>query len=154
MAKRRTLSFLLKLAFSAAALVVFFLASKVAFRDIGRTLAGVAWGWLAVAFSLLALGLVFSAYRWRILVRAQGDDAPLGFLVRSYLVGTFFNNFLPTRFGGDAVRIWDGSKHSRSTRTTAEDRTSERECFDPSQMRTTSPPKRVGRKLLKNVPTR
>ena len=114
MAKRRTLSFLLKLAFSAAALVVFFLASKVSFRDIGRTLAGVAWGWLAVAFSLLVLGLVLSAYRWRILVRAQGDDAPLGFLIKSYLVGTFFNNFLPTRFGGDVVRIWDGSKHSRS----------------------------------------
>jgi len=114
MATRRTLSFLLKLAFSAAALVVFFLVSKVSFRDIGRTLAGVSWGWLAVAFSLLGLGLVFSAYRWRILVRAQGDDAPIGFLIKSYLVGTFFNNFLPTRFGGDVVRIWDGSRHSRS----------------------------------------
>ncbi len=114
MAKRRTLSFLLKLAFSAAALVLFFLTSKVSFRDIGRTLAGVAWGWLAVAFSLHTLGLLFSAYRWRILIRAQGDDVPLSFLVKSYLVGTFFNNFLPTRFGGDVVRIWDGSKYSQS----------------------------------------
>jgi len=114
MGSRRTIRFLLKLAFSAAALVLFFLTSKVSFRDIGRTLAGVAWGWLAVAFSLHALGLLFSAYRWRILVRAQGDDVPLPFLVKSYLVGTFFNNFLPTRFGGDVVRIWDGSKYSQS----------------------------------------
>jgi uncharacterized protein (TIRG00374 family) len=114
MAKRRTLSFLLKLAFSAAALVLFFLTSKVSFRDIGRTLGGVSWGWLAVAFSLHTLGLLFSAYRWRILIRAQGDDVPLSVLVKSYLVGTFFNNFLPTRFGGDVVRIWDGSKYSQS----------------------------------------
>ena len=114
MAKRRTLSLLLKLAFSAATLVLFFFTSKVSFRDIGRTLGGVAWGWLAVAFSLHTLGLLFSAYRWRILIRAQGDDVPLSFLVKSYLVGTFFNNFLPTRFGGDVVRIWDGSKYSQS----------------------------------------
>ena len=114
MAKRRTLSLLLKLAFSAATLVLFFFTSKVSFRDIGRTLGGVAWGWLAVAFSLHTLGLLFSAYRWRILIRAQGDDVPLSFLVKSYLVGTFFNSFLPTRFGGDVVRIWDGSKYSQS----------------------------------------
>jgi len=114
MAKRKTLSFLLKAAFSLAALTLFFLTSKVSFGDIGRTLAGVAWAWLAVAFSLHALGLLFSAVRWRILVRAQGDDVPLLVLVKSYLVGTFFNNFLPTRFGGDVVRIWDGSKYSRS----------------------------------------
>jgi hypothetical protein len=29
-------------------------------------------------------------------------------------VGTFFNNFLPSRFGGDIVRIWDGSRYSHS----------------------------------------
>lgn len=114
MAKRRTLSFLLKAAFSLAALTLFFLTSKVSFGDIGRTLASVSWAWLAVAFSLHIFGLLFSAYRWRILIRAQGDDVPLFFLVKSYLVGTFFNNFLPTRFGGDVVRIWDGSKYSQS----------------------------------------
>jgi len=57
---------------------------------------------------------VISAVRWRILIQAQGDSVPLGYLVKSYLVGTFFNNFLPTRFGGDIVRIWDGSHYSRS----------------------------------------
>ena len=114
MPKNKTLSFLLKLAVSTALLVFFFLAKKISFAAIGRELAGAAWGWLAVAFALNAIGLLASAYRWRILARALGDDIPVGFLVRSYLVGTFFNNFLPTRFGGDVVRIWDGSKYSRS----------------------------------------
>ena len=29
-------------------------------------------------------------------------------------MGTFFNNILPTRFGGDIVRIWDGSRYAHS----------------------------------------
>ena len=112
MATKKTLSLLLKLAFSLAVLAFVF--SKTPLRDIGRSLGGAAWPWLLPAFSLFALGLLISAYRWQILAGAQGDAVPLGFLVRSYLVGVFFNNFLPTRFGGDIVRIWDGSKYSKS----------------------------------------
>ena len=76
--------------------------------------AAASWGWLAVAFSLHALGLLFSAYRWQILARAQGDHIPLGYLVKSYIVGRFFNTFLPTSVGGDVVRMWDGAKYSTS----------------------------------------
>ena len=114
MTKKKTLSFLLKLAVSAALLVAFFLIKKISFAAIGGELRGVSRGGLVLAFSLNAFGLLASAYRWRILARALGDDIPLAFLVRSYLVGTFFNNFLPTRFGGDVVRIWDSSKFHRS----------------------------------------
>ena len=114
MAKRKSVLFLLKLLFSAAVLAFFFLLTKTSLKDIGLKLRGVSWGWLALAFSLQGPGLLISAHRWRILARAQGDDVPLLFLVKSYLVGMFFNNFLPTRFGGDVVRIWDGSKYSKS----------------------------------------
>jgi len=114
MAKRRPLVLLLKLAFSVGVLAAFLLIKRTSFSGIGRILERASWGWLAVAFSLHTLGLLISAYRWQILARAQGDDVPLGFLAKSYLVGTFFNNFLPTRFGGDVVRIWDGSKYSKS----------------------------------------
>jgi hypothetical protein len=113
-AKRKSVLFLLKLLFSAAVLAFFFLLTKTSLKDIGLKLRGVSWGWLALAFSLQGPGLLISAHRWRILARAQGDDVPLLFLVKSYLVGMFFNNFLPTRFGGDVVRIWDGSKYSKS----------------------------------------
>jgi hypothetical protein len=112
-ATRRRLSFLLKLVFSAS-ILAFLLTSKVALADILAVLRTVRPGWIAVAFSLHAVGLLISAYRWQILARAQGDELPLGFLAKSYLVGQFFNIFLPTRFGGDVVRIWDGSRGSRS----------------------------------------
>ena len=109
MAKRKNLILAGKLIFSLAVLVFFLVVSKISFEEIGLKLKDVIWGWLALSFSLHALGLLISAYRWQILARAQGDRVPLMFLAKSYLVGTFFNNFLPTRFGGDIVRIWDGS---------------------------------------------
>jgi len=112
--RRRTLFFLLKLALGLFALAAVFLLSHAKFPEIGRTLRSAAWAWLLLAFSLHTLGLLFSAYRWQILARAQGDRIPLGYLVRSYIVGKFFNTFLPTSFGGDVVRIWDGSRYSTS----------------------------------------
>jgi uncharacterized protein (TIRG00374 family) len=114
MAKRKNLILAGKLLFSLAVLVFFLVVSKISFKEIGLKLKDVVWVWLALSFSLHALGLLISAYRWQILARAQGDRVPLMFLAKSYLVGTFFNNFLPTRFGGDIVRIWDGSRYSKS----------------------------------------
>ena len=111
---RRALSGLLKLAISLAGLAAVFFMSRAKLPEIGRTLAGASWGWLAAAFSLHALGLLFSAYRWQILAQAQGDRIPLGYLVKSYIVGRFFNTFLPTSVGGDVVRMGDGAKYSTS----------------------------------------
>ncbi len=111
---KRTLLNILKLALSLGGLAAVFLLSRAKLPEIGRTLASASRSWLAVAFSLHALGLLFSAYRWQILAKAQGDHIPLGYLVKSYIVSRFFNTFLPTSVGGDVVRMWDGAKYSTS----------------------------------------
>jgi uncharacterized protein (TIRG00374 family) len=114
MPKRKDLRILaLKLIFSLS-ILAFILIREVRIKDIPDVLVNIDLFWLALSFSLHALGLMISAYRWQILIRAQGDEVPLGFLAKSYLVGNFFNLFLPTRFGGDVVRIWDGSRYSHS----------------------------------------
>jgi len=95
-------------------ILAFILFKQTSFGEISQVLRAVDGRWLALAFSLHAFGLFASAFRWQILARAQGDEVPLGFLAKSYLVGQFFNNFLPTSFGGDIVRIWDGSRYSNS----------------------------------------
>ncbi|MDD8025314.1 MAG: lysylphosphatidylglycerol synthase transmembrane domain-containing protein [Acidobacteriota bacterium] len=110
--RRKTLSFLLKLVISAGLLA--YILSRADLAAIIRHLRGAAWPWLVVAFALNGVGLLIRAYRWRILALPQGDDMPVGFLFRSCLIGEFFNNFLPTSIGGDAYRIWDGSRLSRS----------------------------------------
>jgi len=114
MPKRNDLRILaLKLIFSFS-ILAFLLFREVRIKDIPQALENIDIFWLILSFSLHALGLLISAYRWQILIRAQGDEVPLGFLAKSYLVGNFFNLFLPTRFGGDVVRIWDGSRYSHS----------------------------------------
>lgn len=111
--KKKALTFGLKAIFSLS-ILIFLLTTQTSVKEVMDKLKGANLAWLFLSFSLHAFGLFASAFRWQILARAQGDDIPLGFLAKSYLVGTFFNNFLPTRFGGDVVRIWDGSRFSRS----------------------------------------
>jgi len=114
MAKKKDfLIFALKFIVSFA-LISYILIYKTSIKDVLKAISGVDLFWLIISFSLHSLGLLISAYRWQILIQAQGDSVPLGFLVKSYLVGSFFNNFLPTRIGGDVVRIWDSSRYSQS----------------------------------------
>ncbi len=110
--RRKTLSTLLKIAVSAGLLA--WILARQDLAAIVQHLRKAAWPWLAVAFALNGSGLLIRAYRWRILARPHGDDLPVGFLFRSCLIGEFFNNFLPTSVGGDAYRIWDGSRKSKS----------------------------------------
>jgi len=72
---------------------------------------------LALAMALYAGILAISTWRWRVLLQAQGFQAPLAHLSGSYLVATFFNNFLPSNIGGDVIRIRDSSRLTGSTTT-------------------------------------
>jgi uncharacterized protein (TIRG00374 family) len=65
------------------------------------------WRWLAAALALYFGMVLVSAWRWGVLLRAQDVVARTTTLVRSYLVATFFNNFLPSNIGGDVIRIRD-----------------------------------------------
>jgi hypothetical protein len=59
--------------------------------------------------------LALATWRWQLLLEALGCEAPLRRLTASYLVATFFNNFLPSNIGGDVVRVRDGSRLTGST---------------------------------------
>jgi uncharacterized protein (TIRG00374 family) len=48
--------------------------------------------------------LLLSSLRWRAFLRPLGIDLHIVHLIRLYLMGTFFNAFLPTGFGGDAYK--------------------------------------------------
>ena len=70
---------------------------------------------LASAIALYGGMLALSTWRWRLLLQALGFPARLRDLTSSYLVATFFNNFLPSNIGGDVVRVRDGSRLTGST---------------------------------------
>ena len=65
--------------------------------------------WLGVALALYFVMILVSAWRWKQLLDAQAVPATFTHLVASYLVATFFNNFLPSNIGGDVIRIGDTS---------------------------------------------
>lgn len=70
-----------------------------------------------LALALSPFGYWSSVSRWRMLIRSQGGDASFGFLVKSFVVGIFFNNLLPSTIGGDAVRAYDTSRSGVSRAT-------------------------------------
>jgi glycosyltransferase 2 family protein len=70
--------------------------------------------WLGAALALYFLMVVASAWRWGLLLEAQGVHLRARVLTESFLVATFFNNFLPSNIGGDVVRIADTAKPARS----------------------------------------
>jgi uncharacterized protein (TIRG00374 family) len=62
-------------------------------------------GWMvALAFLINTLWLVPSVFRWRGIARLSGYRLPFWASVRTYVIGSFFNAFLPTGNGGDVVR--------------------------------------------------
>ena len=69
---------------------------------------------LVIAFSLHVAGFTISAYRWRMLLRTRGSNASILFLIKSYIVGVFFNNFLPSTIGGDVYRAYDSWRLGQS----------------------------------------
>jgi len=60
---------------------------------------------LAVFFQLLSIFIM--ALRWQKLLQGYGHRLDLRNLSSYYLIGLFFNNFLPTSIGGDVVRIYN-----------------------------------------------
>jgi len=72
---------------------------------------------LLAAVLCFVLMLALATWRWQLLLGALGAPAPLRRLTASYLVATFFNNFLPSNIGGDIVRVRDSSRLTGSVAT-------------------------------------
>ena len=68
----------------------------------------------AVAILVYAIVVVLSTVRWKILLDALGSSPSFKALCQSYMVATFFNNFLPSNVGGDVVRVRDAAKSAGS----------------------------------------
>ena len=103
--QKKTLFLLLKISLSVA--LILWMTHDVALGSVFAIISESSTALLTLAFSLFFVGYVITAFRWRTLIRVQGGDAPIFFLVRSFMVALFFNNFLPSTVGGDVVRMYD-----------------------------------------------
>ncbi len=117
----------LRLSFSAALLGLLF---RFGGADLGGVRSAMQAGQprylLAALFAYAFLGSVVRGARWRTLVRTLGHEVGLMRCTDLFLVGTFFNQLLPTGFGGDVVRSLllgrDGLGGARAASTVVVDR--------------------------------
>jgi uncharacterized protein (TIRG00374 family) len=96
---------MLKLAIAITLIAV--IVSRVNLDDVWSAFASADKVLIAGAFLLYFVGLCIIASRWKLLLAAQGVSASLFTLVKSMIVAVFFNNFLPSTVGGDAMRAYD-----------------------------------------------
>jgi uncharacterized membrane protein YbhN (UPF0104 family) len=92
-----------RLAVSAA--LVTWILRRTPFREVGAAFHSADLRFVLLALALNLFDTFASVRRWRLLIHAQGGEAPFPGLVRAYFAGIFFNNLLPSTIGGDAVRV-------------------------------------------------
>ena len=109
---RRALIWLVKIVVSAGLLMLLF--SRVDFATLWAHARGASPLWLAASIGLYLLMVLISAWRWGALLDAARVMVEARTLISSFLVATFFNNFLPSNIGGDVIRIADTAKAARS----------------------------------------
>jgi glycosyltransferase 2 family protein len=109
---RRALVLTLKIAISLGLLALLIVKSDA--PRLWHYVRSASVAWLATALLIYFLMVVASAWRWGLLLGAQGVPVPARTLTGSFLVATFFNNFLPSNIGGDVIRIADTAKPARS----------------------------------------
>jgi uncharacterized membrane protein YbhN (UPF0104 family) len=88
-----------------AGLLIYLLAFQVDREQLWGILRQARWSYLAAATVLMIVGTALRAVRWQVLLQALDIQVPLRRLVHLYFVGSFFNIFLPTGLGGDAIRM-------------------------------------------------
>ncbi len=100
-----------KLAFSIGLLVLLYRKTPVA--EIGAVIGNVDVRFFFPIALLLLANTVLSALKWYLFLRSDGVEIPLSTLTVTYLIGSFYNLFLPSNIGGDGYRIYDIARKSR-----------------------------------------
>lgn len=62
--------------------------------------------YLVIAVISALLSVLLMSFRWQVLLKGYSLNLGLFKLYGYYLIGMFFNNFLPTSIGGDVIRIY------------------------------------------------
>ncbi len=109
---RSALTWTLKIVVSAG--LLYWLLSGVDLGRLAEMARTASPAWLGGALLLYSVMILISAWRWDLLLLAQHVRVPFSSLVNSFLVATFFNNFLPSNIGGDVIRIGDTARQAGS----------------------------------------
>lgn len=80
---------------------------KVDLSLIKKLSAGSNYYYLLIAFFIFLSSNITGAMQWYFLLKSQKSrELPLFYIIKLYLLSSFFNNFLPTNIGGDVVKVY------------------------------------------------
>ena len=101
---------LLKAAIAIAILALLY--HNVSRAQVATIFLDVRMGPVFLFFCILFVNTLLSAWKWKLFLKADGVYIPLRHLFISYLIGTFFNLFLPSTIGGDTYRVFSVKQYS------------------------------------------
>ena len=101
---RRILLSTIKILISAA--LLYLALRKVNLSDLVSRINVVSLGWIGMAIAVTFLQIFVGVLRWREISAECGAPLATRQAMRFNLIGTFFNQTLPSSIGGDAVRLW------------------------------------------------
>ena len=101
---RRILFSTIKIVISAA--LLYLALHKVDLADLASRINIASLGWIGIAIAVTFLQIFVGVLRWREISAECGAPLPTKQAMRFNLIGTFFNQTLPSSIGGDAVRLW------------------------------------------------
>ncbi|MBX7169322.1 MAG: flippase-like domain-containing protein [Pirellulales bacterium] len=79
---------------------------KVDFHEFASRFTVASLGWIGLAIAVTFLQIFIGVLRWREISAECGAPLRLAQATRYNVIGTFFNQTLPSSIGGDAVRLW------------------------------------------------
>jgi hypothetical protein len=82
-----------------------YLLARLDWETTSKTLARVEWQWFIATVMMVTGAVLWSSLKWKVLCSGFKCKVPYLQLSQWYFIGSFFNNFLPTAVGGDAVRM-------------------------------------------------
>ncbi len=100
---KKFLSLLLRLLVSLSLIILVF--SKLDLKSVLNFIKDSNILLLLFSLSLHFVGALLGSSRWKVLLNTYGIDISQRDLYKLYMIGSFFNAFLPTSVGGDAVRM-------------------------------------------------
>ena len=101
---RRILLSTIKILISAA--LLYLALRKVNLSELGSRIDVASLGWIGMAIAVTFLQIFVGVLRWREISAECGAPLATKQAMRFNLIGTFFNQTLPSSIGGDAVRLW------------------------------------------------
>lgn len=81
-------------------------------RRVGAVFGHMRVEYAPVILALIYVAIMIAVWKWSLLVKARGIRIGVGRLFDFWLIGLFFNNFLPTSIGGDVVQGYEMARRT------------------------------------------